>query len=65
MAEAAKEAWGSGMYARFSQGGQDALDAATAIPDFPRKPLAHILASTASGKRGHAVWRHAQAACGN
>ena len=65
MAGAVKETWGSGDYGSRSLPDRNALGAATAISEFPGEPLVQVLASTASGQRGHAVWLHAQATCGN
>ena len=65
LATAVKEAWGSGDYGNLSLPDRNALGEATAISEFDGGPLARILASTPSGQRGLAVWRHGQATCGN
>ena len=65
LADAVKAAWGSGDYGSLSLPDRNALDAATAISEFDGGPLARILASTPSGQRGLAVWRHGQATCGD
>ena len=65
MADEVKEAWGSGDYGTLSLPDRNALDAATAISEHDSGPQARILASTPSGQRGLAVWRHGQATCGN